>query len=323
MDRDLFFENLRGIAILCVIAIHVISSGNINGYYGLTVRQLIAFAVPVFVFISGYWMGKKEIETTNQYFEFIKKRLSKILVPYIIWSIIAIAFKMLMGESFNLVDIIKIFVFAEGMGPFYFIIVIMQLYILLPLLKKMSLWLALTINLMSISVLYIMHYNGYEFQSIRYALPCTMWIFFFVLGIWFNKKNSFNNAFVCIFLIATFALSMIESLVLKYFAFSTIKLSSFLYSIAIIIAFFTLKDRFRSKTILTSIGEFSFGIYFTHMFVLIPILKVLGKVSFIRNIEPLYHVIAIMIVGAICYIAIFVSKKTIPGRINQSVGFNL
>jgi len=54
VNRDTFFDNLRGVAILCVIAIHVNSSGNLNGSYGLIIRQLIAFAVSVLIFISRY-----------------------------------------------------------------------------------------------------------------------------------------------------------------------------------------------------------------------------------------------------------------------------
>ena len=70
MERDLFFDRLRGLAILCVVLIHTITS---RGIVALVIRQVIAFAVPIFSFISGYFMASKEINNFSDYIDFLKK----------------------------------------------------------------------------------------------------------------------------------------------------------------------------------------------------------------------------------------------------------
>lgn len=78
-------NNIQVIRVLCIIAvvtIHTCPSGQI----GIFLRPFLNFCVSIFIFLSGY-LTKMLIEDKSKY---IKKRLSRVIIPYIIWSIIYI-----------------------------------------------------------------------------------------------------------------------------------------------------------------------------------------------------------------------------------------
>ena len=83
-NRDLSFQAFRGIAIICVVAIHSIvgfetfSHSNWNFYFIFIYRQLLNFAVPAFLFISGYWVAKENFNNLKEYKLFLNKRLKKV-----------------------------------------------------------------------------------------------------------------------------------------------------------------------------------------------------------------------------------------------------
>lgn len=68
--RDNSFDALRGIAILCVVAIHAIILPDnvpakgfeaVNFWAFVFFRQMLNFAVPAFLFISGYFCVRADL----------------------------------------------------------------------------------------------------------------------------------------------------------------------------------------------------------------------------------------------------------------------
>src|SRR5260221_11166343 len=85
-------DALRVISILAVVLIHTTTRHlEITHYdlvhttFTLLLNQLSRFAVPLFFLISGFALEMSYKEDIS-YFSFLKKRLSKIFVPYIFWS---------------------------------------------------------------------------------------------------------------------------------------------------------------------------------------------------------------------------------------------
>jgi len=72
-ERIEYFDFLRGIAIIFVIAIHsftsfTISESNTIIYHlGIVWRQIIGCAVPIFLAISGYFMSSKYFKTQHDF----------------------------------------------------------------------------------------------------------------------------------------------------------------------------------------------------------------------------------------------------------------
>ena len=80
--RDLSFDAFRGLAIIAVVGIHAyeigwrqVSAMSVYGLFIIAYRQFLNFAVPAFVFISGYWLSKKKIESLEDYKNFLTKNV--------------------------------------------------------------------------------------------------------------------------------------------------------------------------------------------------------------------------------------------------------
>jgi Uncharacterized protein conserved in bacteria len=98
-NKTLWYDNLRVIATIAVIGIHVSSdyapsSGTISIYdfwVGNIFDSISRFAVPVFVMLSGALLLSKEYSINV----FIKKRVVRLLLPFLFWSLVYIAHTLL------------------------------------------------------------------------------------------------------------------------------------------------------------------------------------------------------------------------------------
>ena len=75
-------QMLRGITIIAVIIIHTCSE--LRGG-AVLIRPFVNFAVGMFIFLSGYLTKKK---SEYEYRKMIVRRIKKVLIPYVVWSII-------------------------------------------------------------------------------------------------------------------------------------------------------------------------------------------------------------------------------------------
>ncbi|NTV90245.1 MAG: acyltransferase [Clostridiales bacterium] len=202
--RDMDF--IRAVAALAVIAIHVsaayvkVSRG---AYY---TNQLVRFAVPLFVLISGLLLFRTNdtVSDFKGYLAFLGKRLRKIFIPYILWSIIYILFSIRSdfsriwlspGDFFPMAG--KKLLIGTANSHLYFVIIIIQLYLLFPLLKafvkrfpKTAFWSTLLVTLASQVGIYLHSMRIITLQD--YILPkyevFPVWIFFFVFGMLYSAN---------------------------------------------------------------------------------------------------------------------------------------
>ena len=138
-ERIQYFDFLRGLAIIMVIGIHTynpVPFDSIAHVWSINMRELINFAVPLFLAISGFFIGKKQIESPKQYFAFLKKQIPRVYVPLLLWSFPMVVLMITNGQSW-ITSCIKGLLCAT-FGPYYFICLIIQFYILHPLFAKMA-----------------------------------------------------------------------------------------------------------------------------------------------------------------------------------------
>lgn len=134
--RVAYFDFLRGIAIFMVIGIHTFESTDLVGYWGdikVLFRQMIGCAVPLFLAISGYFLVQKK--KRDNYFPFLKKQIPKVYIPALIWSLPYLASALLKGYD-PISNLLRFFVC--GFSVYYFVALIVQYYVLLPLLTKFN-----------------------------------------------------------------------------------------------------------------------------------------------------------------------------------------
>lgn len=143
-----------------VILIHTLSEGVTYYAAGSAVSALflgtstfVSFAVPAFVFTSGMKLCMKFREVRLDYPVFMLGRIRKIYLPYLFWTVIYYIYFVYRGFYPLGADVLLKFC-ANGRisAQFYFIIVIMQFYLLMPLwlmlCRKCRVWILLAAALL-------------------------------------------------------------------------------------------------------------------------------------------------------------------------------
>ncbi len=273
-ERNPYFELLRGVAIIMVVGIHTFKTGN---DFSLFVRQILNCAVPLFLACSGFFMAKKDVSDTIKYKTFLSKQIPKVYLPCLVWSIPYLIISLCNGGS-----VIKglLNLFLCSFSIYYFILLIMQYYALLPYYHKMNkkhLLINAAVSLVSIAIVaYLTQIQQRSIPLVRYAGLFPLWTVFFAYGVYLGKQTQRNHKLYpyVIMTLCGLVLSYLES---KYYISIGsggvgIKPSSFLYSFGIIAIAFSskLENLLQGKTsverMLNYIGRISFGIYLIHCY---------------------------------------------------------
>lgn len=136
-NRDTYFDFLRGVAIIFVVGIHtrvITGISDFELYSKEFILQLITIAVPLFTAISGYFLISRDYEyRQNRFWKFLFKQIKKVYMPMLIWSV---PFYLIGLRHGNSPLFWTLFALAGGMSVMYFIPMIMQMYFLTPMLRK-------------------------------------------------------------------------------------------------------------------------------------------------------------------------------------------
>lgn len=301
----------RAIAIIAVVIIHNCP----QEYEGIVIRCFVNFAVALFIFLSGYLTKL----VNNDIKIFYKKRLLRVFIPYGIWSVL---YTMVSGK-WN--DFVFNFITGQCCSIYYFIIVYIQLTILTPWISRLiqsKYWkLGFLITPISIVIEYIYTLNDNTIEFPFNALFFVVWFIFFYLGMCIRNDRIIItiNMKKCIFLfIIVYVVQLIETFLWHNgnyaMATSQMKLSVVLYSITIsIIAYLWITKGIkisenRISKIFIMIGNYSFGIYLTHIVLMAVLDKTVYK--FIDITFPFNIVLIILIeVIGISFMIKFCGKK--------------
>jgi len=332
------FDAFRGLAMIAVIAAHASgaaysgeysSTGKWNFFFLLTYVQLLLFAVPALVFMSGYWSSKRPIESLQDYRIFLIRKLSRILIPYLFWSFILLGYAAVRTQNIDVYKIALKLLTGRACYPYYFIIALVQLYIITPLLhyinrKQYGLILVLVFSVMSLLAVYLSRVYNIIWHLPIY-LPFYSWIMFYEIGLLMgtrrNKATTAKNInfYVLPALIISMLISEIEAIMLVfkynnlYFAISPVKYSTFLYSICVIIAFVLVRERLKHwPRFLVTIGNYSFGIYLIHIPVLNQVAGFAQKSNVVFSFQPLYQFIVVALTLLTCLIIVGITRRLLP-----------
>ncbi len=143
VSRYNYIDVLRVISSIAVIAIHIImyyiNAFKVHSYpwTGLMCGKVLTqFAVPIFFMVSGATIFSSTRE--ESYGSFIKRRLSKIAIPFFVYSIIYYLFYVFVKNQYELGvgEFLKRF-FSKGIqGHFWYLYALIPLYFFYPALKK-------------------------------------------------------------------------------------------------------------------------------------------------------------------------------------------
>lgn len=324
MQRNLYFDSLRGIAILMVVAIHTFIAcefDNFQSICAISMREIFNVAVPLFLAISGFFIGRKKFESNYQIITFWKKQIPKVFIPTLFWSVPYLTLALYHQQS--LLKNILVFLLC-GYSIYYFIALIIQCYLLLPFIQKKMLNYAMggvILSLSLICVAVISYTSITRFPLIVFAGPVIVWLIFFWIGVFLSRsERNYKIGWIVVGVLISFALMLIET---KFRHEATgggygIKPSSFIFSFLMILLLLSkrmelkyVKDNIINKA-LTIVGDYSFPIYLIHCFVITIVFHFVTISNWI---------VRWTIVVAITMLFICLVRKVLPDKCLKIIGF--
>jgi surface polysaccharide O-acyltransferase-like enzyme len=314
-------------------------------FFYMSVEGFSRFAVPLFVCISGFLLFSK-YQGTFPLKSFYKKRLLSVVPQYTIFSLFAILFvysgHIYYGEVWNLTvtDIIYAYLTGTAFLHLWFFVLIIQLYILYPVIEKIftlavrtQKTVALLIFLLIAQILYWIFFirNVFSIASILFF----GYLFYFVLGMFVSSHyQSIKNRtaeclmhpYLIFFVLLSGTILAIGNLFMKYFGndeFSQIIqlyngilaiAQPFYYMLIFVLCLFTaLKFSEMRPNRITElvgvIGNYSFGIYLIHVFILYALVTgILPDLGFTVN-NWLFFPVVFTLVLTLSMVFVFIVNK--------------
>jgi peptidoglycan/LPS O-acetylase OafA/YrhL len=246
--RDPLYDIFKGIAILAVILIHTVDffrdypMGSVGTFWIFLLNNLARFAIPVFLIASGVLLKPL---SKGDLFGFYRRKIIRILIPYLLCTLLFVYVRMGSLEHFW-----NFFLTGTTLVPYYFIIMLFQLYLIYPAIERFraEFWFlpaAFAISFLSFFIPLFWKIGGAEFFG--------QYLFFFAFGI--AKRTTFLTQSFRIKL--TYPVLLI-CMYLLYYLFDTAYYYNFrpFYGIALFVLLYAAKDRLLSSAIVKDVGSF-------------------------------------------------------------------
>lgn len=328
--RILYLDLLRIIATIAVIIIHVSAqnwySTNISSFAWNIFNifdSAVRWAVPIFVMISGALFLDNDIDMDIK--KLYKKNILRLITSYIFWSSIYSIDKALHGANSNAI----IISFIEGHFHMWFLHMIIGLYILIPILRKITFNKKYTEYFLIIGIILI-----FIIPRLLNLLECTEllkssevslflkyilnlkigYVVYFVLGFYLSKYNIkpiFNRAGYILGIIAFIVTTLLtiwhsnKQGIASTVFYDNFSINVMLMSISLFIfakhILSKIKWSKKSLNFISKFSKYSFGIYLVHVLVMDKLAEYFNLNTLTFN--PLLSIIIIIIlVTSISYI---------------------
>lgn len=331
-----YFDFLRGLAIIFVIACHSYYveynnplGNNILDYFYLLLRESATCAVPIFLAQSGFFLAKKETKSKLDYFEFVRKYSCRIYVPMLVWSLPLLALDIYHGEN-----VIKriFFMSIGGYSIYYFIPLIIQFYILQPIMKKCTLnhvLLSFAVTVVStLLVVYLSGVLGYKLPLVAFVGEFPLWLVYPMIGCYlYSHGRNYKLWPWIVVMIIGLLVSCIEArwLFMNFqIGLGVTKFTSIIYSCGFIMTLFNEKvQKLYERTVFSNIycrnffylfvqlGIMSFSIYLVHCYFLGYIVSQITEI----------YIFKILLTLAFSSIFILLVKFAMPNISRKFLGF--
>lgn len=327
-NKDTFWQQTRGGTILAVILIHCYPGNDfplntMNGFSYFITRNLVNFPVDMFFFMSGFFM-----KPVDDVAAFYKKRLPKLIIPYLFYTCACLGMSMVFGNGVSIKGIVLAFVAGTASTPLYYIVVLTYFTLFAPFLikwvdnKKISI-LVFCSTPAFIILAFIIRSSGTDIWN--YLKYTPVWLSFYYLGMYIkSNKPSFNRKMLWMLLPVAFIFELFSTYILRnisgFNAYTQLRFAGAFYSLIIIlIAYEYSKEKYCNMKVkwLTKIGDDSYAIYYMHCACLMVFTRLI-KFEYIK-ILPIYRLLELLFAVLICEIAIFIIRKLFKSRKIQMI----
>ncbi|EQC2550382.1 acyltransferase [Enterobacter sichuanensis] len=303
----------RAVAICAIVMIHTTSFyfytfqvGSEPWWVGNILNSASRWAVPLFVMISGFLLLNRG--KTENVRLFYSRRLSKILVPIIFWSIFYLIFFkyaiMKGASSFGFEQALDKLISGRPYSHMWFLFMMVGLYIFTPaidrvfnLLNRLQIFILLMMWF-SFSITYTVLLNIYPFKNTMWISWFLLYVPYFIIGRILPDYN-FNKYLVSILLLLSFAVVFMGSYYLNVenntrseFFFDPLSPGVILLSLSVYALLMHSKIKERYMIMINKISDISMGIFLTHpIFIYIAMEVVKGS----TQRHPFYSVLVVYI----------------------------
>ncbi len=281
--RKLWPDVIRSIAIFLVIVTHTGINQNKNNYQDFWATIIFSSidraAVPLFVLLSGALLLKK----SESYLSFFKKRVTKVFIPWVIWSLIYVIWNCNL-HSIRIEDLsqfLKLF-YITFMSQFWFLPMLSVLYVLTPILRifiknsnKLDILYFIFVWFIFVSLIpFLINFYTQAHLSIPYSIQHLGYYVGGFYIITFNKKKNIFKTSILFLLFLT--LNILGSYFFndKYQVFNS-NSAPFIFGLSITAFAFlyqtinkNLKPNRLLQKLITSTSKASFGIFFVHIIIM-------------------------------------------------------
>jgi surface polysaccharide O-acyltransferase-like enzyme len=316
---------LRVIAILAVVLIHTTSRVLEASHYNLPafpvtlfLNQISRFAVPLFFMISGFVL-ELNYEHELGYWDYLKKRFSRIFVPYIFWSAIYYLFVYTLHSQ----NFLQTLVSGNASYQLYFIPALLIFYLAFPLFHKLfkilsNFWVLILLGIVEIVLLH----RDYNFQYFTTFIPLSVAVFnyfIFILGMvashyqeqilklaakwkyWLTGATILSAVYV-------FWQGRSKYLITyNYQAFySQWRPSVLLYTLLVFGLFFYVFTYLKTTSLVKTLSKLSFFVFFIHIIFLEKIWLYFGQYFYTR---PGFDILFFGLVAGLSFAAAYLVHK--------------
>lgn len=296
-------------------------------------RQVINFAVAIFVFMAGYFVNIETLsEKSFSYKNWIFYRGGRLCIPFMIWSLLYSGLELLKivhsGNEIHWLGFVYRFIVGKSATPFYYIVVLMQLTVITPwlvrIVKQNGIISRILLLVTPVYLIYLYIWNYIVGTSPRlYETLFPAWFGFYYLGIYVRCGWKWRgNGYI---VTCTLLLSCIEAVGLRAAGFdigfyiSQITAGSFLYSVAMIGWFLKKSENGHGDgNLLTKIGDCSYGIFYIHM----AVLMLVGRIIKCEDWYA-YWILRFVLTSFISYIVVRLAQMTLKNhkKLLRYIGF--
>lgn len=334
MKKDQYWQKVRGICIVAVIWIHTsgfasdLNYHSFDGIYYFITRNLLSFPVAVLFFLAGYYTRK-----CDNWGCYVKRRLIRIGVPYLIFSMGYVVYQMLLfarihdieGLKVYLINVPRIILLGEAATPFYYSVVLLLFTLVTPLLYVIIDTVFFRVPFYISGVFMILSYycQFAEYEITKFIPLTPIWLCFYYYGIMTKEhphvilKKSLPKWMNVNLLLLLFAESWI---IIRFtdtgaFAYSQMRISAFLYA-GMIIQYAIQNHKMEgARTALSKLGDVSYGVYSIHCFWMQFFWIAYEKISFFRQCLLIFvQVIEVSITLLISIITVIILQHLFKKR---------
>jgi peptidoglycan/LPS O-acetylase OafA/YrhL len=243
-------------------------------YYGLVALQaLTLFCVPAFLFAAGYFVAYAARSGSGLTWKMVRARVTRLLWPYLIWSTL----RFLLDPALQ----------QEFVVPYYFIVVLIQFYLLSPFIVRLAkerprLLLLSTGIAQIVSSAVLVYLQIAADNSSRSVFSYIGWLFIWfvfyfpfgvVAGLYWTAIRDWIVRFKWLWVVLAVVLgvvSILEDIWLRQItqappAWQAATFTSNLYALAFVLAFVSFNlSKAQGTRLLNWLGAHSYGIYLAH-----------------------------------------------------------